>query len=375
MRITAIIFTLVLQLSAAGAQNAAVWIGMSAAKYEEREGIYRATLDLDTGKLSRPELAAAIKDPGFLALNPEGTRLYAVCKLANGDGGVAAFEVSADKQSLKLLNTEPTGGGDACHVATDRAGRLLFTAQYGGGGVSAFPLAPDGRLRPHSDVIQHSGTGPNKVRQEGPHPHWVGTDKANRFLCVPDLGTDRVVVYEVDSKTGKLKPHGHGDCPAGSGPRHLVFHPNGRFAYVINELAITVTAFRYDPTTGKLSETQTIDSLPESERKVAANSGSEIYIHPSGEFLYAATRGDDTISVFRVDSGTGKLTFVEREHVRGSHPRCFNLDPTGRWLLAAGRDSNTVSVFKIDPQNGKLIYNQQVVNSPSPICVEMQLAP
>lgn len=373
MRIVTLVLLILLQIGDARADKTAVWIGMSAPKNGEREGIYRATLDSDSGKLSRPTLAAEIKDPGFLALGPNGKRLYAVCKLANGDGGVAAFEVSNDKQSLRLLNTEPTGGGDACHVTTDREGRYLFTAQYGAGTVSALPLAPDGRIRPHSDVVRHSGTGPNKVRQEGPHPHWVGTDPANRYLFVPDLGSDKVVTYQLDPDTGKLQPHGAGHCPAGSGPRHLVFHPNGKFAYVINELTITVTVFRYDPATGKLEEIQTIDSLPEKCRKGAVNSGSEIYIHPSGKFLYAATRGDDTISVFRVDSETGKLAFVEREPIRGSHPRCFNIDPTGKWLLAAGRDSNTISVFRIHPETGRLVYNQQVVNSPSPICIEMQL--
>ncbi len=171
---------------------------MTAPTGGEREGIYRATLDEQTGTLDRPLLAAEIRNPEFLALDPKGKRLYAACHLANGKGGVAAFEISDDKRSLRFLNSELTGGGEACHVATDRSGKCLFSAQYGGGSVSAYPLAPDGRIRPRSELVHLSGTGPNHVRQEGPHPHWVGTDPANRFLFVPNLGSDEVVIYELD---------------------------------------------------------------------------------------------------------------------------------------------------------------------------------
>jgi 6-phosphogluconolactonase len=269
------------------------------------------------------------------------------------------------------LNAVPTGGGQSCHVAVDRSGHCLFSAQYGGGNISALPLASDGKILPHSTLIRHTGSGPNRERQEGPHPHFVGTDPENHFLFVPDLGSDQVIIYKLDPEKCSLKPHGAGHCPPGSGPRHLVFHPNGRFAYVVNEMKITVTAFRYDPTAGTLEEIQTIESLPQKDKKLPSTA-AEVYIHPSGRFLYASTRNDDTITTFAVDPETGKLTFVEREPIRGSHPRSFNLDPSGKWLLAAGRDSNTISVFRIDQNTGRLIFNDQVVNSPSPICIVMQ---
>lgn len=372
MRICNVVVSAWLLSSAVYADEAAVWIGMSEPVHGEREGVYRATLDLETGALTQPKLAAEIGMPEFLALHPEGKRLYAACRLPNGEGGVAAYEISDDTRSLRFLNAMPTGGGQACHVAVDRTGRCLFSAQYGGGSVTAYPLAPDGRILPHSSFIHHAGSGPNRARQEGPHPHFVGTDPANHFLFVPDLGSDQVVIYKLDPATCGLKPHGAGRCPPGSGPRHLAFHPNGRFAYVVNELKITVTAFRYDPAAGTLAEIQTIDSLPETLRKLPSTA-SEIYMHPSGRFLYAATRNDDTITTFQVDPDSGRLTFVEREPIRGSHPRSFNLDPSGKWLLAAGRDSNTISVFHIDAETGKLVYNNQIVNSPSPICIETQL--
>jgi 6-phosphogluconolactonase len=361
-------------LNTAFAQDSAVWIGMGNPTRGETPGVYRATLDAKTGALSKPELAAEIGSPEFLAIHPNGKVLYSVCQLEGRKPGVAAFEISDDRRSLKLLNTQPLGDGGACHLVTDRSGKCLFTAQYGTGTVAAFPLASDGRIQPRSELVQHTGSGPNRARQERPHAHYVGTDPANRYLFVPDLGTDQVVIYEMDLESGKLKPHGHGTCPPGSGPRHLVFHPNGRFVYVVNELTITVTVFAYDAKAGTLTPIETVESLPDNLRELA-NSAAEIYIHPSGNFLYASTRGHDSITAFRVDPTSGKLTFIEREPVRGSHPRNFNLDPSGKWLLAAGRDSNTIAVFQIDPQTGSLIFTNKIVNSPAPICIECQPMP
>ncbi len=356
------------------AAETAVWIGMSAPAHGERQGIYRATLDTETGALSKPTLAAEIGAPEFLALHPNGKRLYAACQLADGNPGVAAFEISDDMRTLRFVNSEPIGDGGACHLATDRSGRCLFTAQYGTGTVAAFPLDASGRIQPRSALVHHSGSGPNHERQEGPHPHWVGTDPANKYLFVPDLGSDQIVIYAMDLAAGTLKPHGHGSCPPGSGPRHFVFHPNGRFAYAVNELGVSVTVFDYDDSTGTLTPIQTIDSLPEEMREVLSTA-AEICIHPTGEFLYASTRGHDSVSAFRVDSDTGRLTFIEREPIRGSHPRSVNLDPGGRWLLAAGRDSNTIAVFRVDPKAGGLVFSDKIVNSPAPICIVFQAVP
>jgi 6-phosphogluconolactonase len=294
--------------------------------------------------------------------------------LPNGEGGVAAFEISEDGQSLRLLNTQATGDGEACHLTLDPTARCLFTAQYGTGSVCVYPLAADGTISPRSAHIRHTGSGPNRTRQEGPHPHWVGTDRANRFLFVPDLGADQIVIYRTDLAAGRIEPHGAGRGPAGAGPRHLKFHPNGRFAYVINEMQLSVTAFEYDAEAGTLAAMQTISTLPEKLRE-GANSGSEIRIHPSGQFLYAANRGHDSIAAFEIDPDSGRLAFIEREAVRGSHPRNFNIDPTGKWLLAAGRDSNTISLIRIDAETGSLAYTGTTVNSPAPICIELPSLP
>lgn len=358
----------VLTAGAAAAEQATVWIGTTTNRDGESKGIYRATLDLDSGSLSEPMLATEISSPGFLAFHPNGRILYAVCSLPDGGGGgVAAFRIG-DDATLEPLNTQPIGDGGAAHLAVDRTGRCLFTAQYGGGSVAAFPLADDGSIRPRSDLQEHEGSGPNRDRQEAPHPHWVGTDPANRFLFVPDLGIDRVVVYRMDLEHGTLARHGTGTCPAGAGPRHFTFHPDGKSAFVLNELALSVTAFRFDPEAGALEPSQTISTLPEPLREIP-NKASEIRVHPNGRFLYAANRGHDSITVFAVDPDTRRLTFVEHEAIRGSWPRHFNLDPSGRWLLAAGRNSNSISIFRVDPESGGLVFTGSVVHAPTPICI------
>ncbi len=372
-----LIITLSLLLLAGGslfAEEAKMWIGTRTSRDGDSKGIYHATFNSETGKLAKPTLAAEIASPGFVALHPNGKLLYSICQLPDKKGGgVAAFEISDDGRSLRLLNTQPIDDGGAAHIAVDKTARCLFTAQYGGGSVAVFPLTDDGLISPRSALVEHEGSGPNEKRQTKPHPHWVGVDPTNRFLCVPDLGIDRIVIYRIDLDKAQIKPHGSGVCPPGSGPRHMKFHPNGKWAYVVNELALTVTAFRYDSESGTLEPIQTISTLPEELWEVPC-SGSELRIHPGGRFLYAANRGHDSIAAFSIDPTDGKLTFIEREAIRGSWPRNFNLDPTGKWLLAAGAKSNTISVFQINPETGGLIYTGQTVNCPTAICIEFETA-
>jgi len=369
MRSLVFTLSLLLFLDCTYAEQVPVWIGMSPPRFGEAEGIYRTTLDSETGSLTKPELAAKIGSPGFLAIGPTGKRLYAVCRLPDGESGVAVFEIADDKKSLRLMNTQPTGDGEACHVSVDPSGRCLFTVQYGTGSVCAFPLKEDGTIGTRTAHVRHTGSGPNRQRQEGPHPHCAIPDPTNQFLLVPDLGADQIVIYKTNLDTGRIEPHGAGRSPVGAGPRHLKFHPSGKFAYVINELDLSVTGYKFDDKAGTLTEFQTISALPPKMREVSC-SGSEIRIHPNGKFLYTANRGHDSIAAFKIDPASGKLTFVEHESVRGCHPRNFNVDPAGKFLIVAGRDSNTLSVFQIDDTTGALVYGSSIVNSPSPISVE-----
>lgn len=340
-----------------------LWIGTGG---KGSEGIYRTMLDIETGKLTGPVLAAEIGNPGFVALNAERTRLYSLCHV---DGGsVAAFTIGED-HSLTLLNTQSTGDGSASHLSLDRTGRLLFSAQYGNGSITVYPVAKDGHIGERTQVVKHSGSGPDKDRQEGPHPHFAGVSPDNRFLLVPDLGADQVVIYRIDHESATLAPQGATVVAPGSGPRHLKFSHDGSKVYLINELSMTVTVFEYDEAGGTMTPLQTITTLPESMWKVP-NKASEIRLHPTGRFVYAGNRGHDSITVFSVDETNGLLSYVEREAIRGAYPRNFNIDPTGRWLIAAGRASNTLSIFSIDGESGRLYFTTDVLNVPDPICVE-----
>jgi 6-phosphogluconolactonase len=347
-----------------------VWIGTSSAS--PSRGIYHCRFDTSTGSLTNPELAAEIEGPGFLAMHPSGSHLYAVGALQGVDV-VAAYEIerAADGAKLRMINSLPIGDGGACHVAVDTTGRTLLTAQYGGGSVAAFALHPDGSLAERTTLIDHQGaSGVVADRQSQPHAHWVGFAPDNRFAFVPDLGLDQVMIYRHDTDRATITPNGAARVPAGGGPRHMKFHPLGKWAYVLNELAISVTVFDYNAQTGQLTSKQTIPAVKKTElAKEVTASASEIRVHPSGKFVYSANRGHDTITAFAVDQQTGELSVIEVENSRAAEPRNFNLDPTGNWLLVAGQNSHTLGVFAVNPNSGELQFNRQIVSTPAPICV------
>ena len=324
------------------------------------KGIYRARFDANTGKLSPAELAAEAKDPAWLALHPNGKFLYAIDESADTKRtpgqGIGAYALDTKTGALALLNRQSTGSSGACHITVDATGRTILVANYGGGGVSAVTLHPDGRLGAIGSVIQHTGSSVNLARQKGPHAHQIITSADNRLAFVPDLGIDRVLIYDINPATAQLTTHtpASASLPPGSGPRHLAFHPNNRFAYVISEMLCTMTAFRYDAAAGSLTALQTLSTLPPGESVAKGTSTAEVQVHPSGKFLYGSNRGHHTIVVYTIDAQTGQLTYVENASTLGQTPRHFALDPTGGWLLAENQDSHTVAVFRIDQQSGRL---------------------
>lgn len=347
-----------------------VWIGTGRSSISK--GIYHCKLDTVSNKLSEPTLAAEMEGPGFLATHPTLPVLYAVGGILNVQV-VAAFAIegSKEKPTLRFVNSVPIGDGGAAHVSVDKSGKTLFTAQYGGGSIAAFSLQADGSLRGQTQLIDHQG-GAKVVpgRQDASHAHWTGVSQDNRFVFVPDLGLDRVVIYKLQADSGKIEPHGAGIVPPGSGPRHMKFHPNGRWAYVLNELSLTVTVFDYDSTNGTMRPTQTIDAVPSDELdREVAKSASEIRIHPNGKFVYSANRGHDSISVFEIDELNGSLKLIKCENPRCATPRNFNLTPDGRFLLAAGQLSNTLGLFTVDSSSGRITFQQSSVFVPTPICV------
>lgn len=348
-----------------------VWIGTSAAK--PSKGIYHCSLNTDSGKLSESRLVAEISGPGFLAFHPKLPLLYAVGTL-EGTPSVVAYKIGKDptnKPTLEFVNSAAIGDGGAAHLAIDASGKTLITAQYGGGSVGVFSLREDGAIRERTQLIKHQG-GSRVVagRQDAPHAHWTGFSPDNRFAFVPDLGLDQVVIYTVDAANARLAPHGQGAVPGGAGPRHMRFHTGGKWIYVLNELDLSVSVFDYDAEAGTMKLKQTIPTVSKAElAKEQFTSGSEILVHPNGKFVYAANRGHDTVTVFKIDERSGELSVVELEPIRGATPRNINLDPAGQWLLAAGQDSHTLASFAVDPDSGELTYNRSVVTVPSPICI------
>ncbi len=342
-------------------------------------GIYLTRLDLKRGTLQPATLAAEVANPSFLAIPAHGLFLYAVGELSDSagksGGALSAFAIEPAGGKLTLLNRQSTHGSGTCHLAIDRQGKYVVVANYGSGSVSCLPIEADGRLGEVVSHMQHKGSSINRRRQEGPHAHGVSLDAANRFVFVPDLGLDKVMVYRFDATQGILTAN---DPPymatvAGAGPRHFAFHPNGRYAYVINELNSTLTALSYDAERGVLRPLQNVSTLP--LRFHGDNTCAEVQVHPSGKFVYGSNRGHDSIAVFAVDERTGKLRFVGHESTRGKEPRNFAIDPSGRYLLAANQSGDNVVVFRIDAGTGKLRATGSTVHVASPVCITMLSLP
>lgn len=338
------------------------------------EGIYRLELDLASGKVESKGVTKGVKNPSFLAIHPNEKFLYSVAEISdfNGKaaGGIAAFAINAHSGDLTALNQESSVGAGPCHLVVDRSGKNVLAANYGGGSVLSLPIGDDGRLRKATSFIQHEGASVDKGRQLTPHAHSINVDRNNKFAVAADLGLDKVLVYKLDPVAGTLTPNepAFTKVAPGSGPRHFAFHPTGKFAYVINEMSLTVTAFAYDEAAGKLTEIQTLSTLPDGAMK--QGSTAEVQVHPSGKFLYGSNRGHDSIVVYSIDQQTGRLTRVENEPTQGKTPRNFGIDPTGKYLLAANQASDSIVVFKINHETGALDPTGQSIEVPSPVCVK-----
>ena len=339
------------------------------------KGIYRARLEGASGRLSELQLAVEARDPAFLAVHPQGKVLYALDersdpKRDSSPAGISAYALDPGSGRLTLLNQQSAGAAGPCHLAVDQTGRAVLVANYAGGGAAALPIRADGSVGEPSSVVPHVGRSVNSSRQTAPHAHAIVVSPDNRFALVPDLGIDRVVVYQLDAARAVLTPQPAGDAllPPGSGPRHLAFHPSGRFVYVINELFCTMAAYRWDAKAGILQETAIVSTLPAGVRVEPGYSTAEVVAHPSGKFLFGSNRGHNSIVTFAIEAATGWLSPVAHASTQGKTPRHFAVDPSGRWLLAENQDSGTVVVFGIDAASGRLTPTGQVLEVPSPVC-------
>jgi 6-phosphogluconolactonase len=362
--------TMTISLNQARSADDTVRVYVGSYANAKDDGIHLLELDLTNGKLTKVGGTSGVENPSFVAIHPSKHFLYAVCE-AGAAGAVAGFAIDPKDGSLTALNSQSSGGAGPCHLTVDKAGKNVLAANYSGGSVCCLPIDADGRLAKASAFIQHHGKSADANRQEAPHAHSVNLDAANHFAFVADLGLDEVLVYKFDADKGSLKAN---EPPAakvkpGSGPRHFAFHPNGRFAYVINEMALTVTAFNYDPARGVLTELQTISTVPEGVQG-RENSTAEVQVHPSGKFLYGSNRGHDSIAAFAIDATSGRLTPIGHQSSGGKTPRNFGIDPSGRYLLAANQDSDNIVVYKIDGETGKLTPTGNEIKVAKPVCVK-----
>ncbi|MEX2080337.1 MAG: lactonase family protein, partial [Dehalococcoidia bacterium] len=347
----------------AAASDQFVYFGTYTNARSPSKGIYVAEFDSKTGKLGAPMLAAETKSPSFLAIAPSKKFLYSVSEGSGSEGGVSSFAIDQATGKLTLLNSGSSKGSGPCHVSVDPEGKVLMVANYGSGHVASLPIKADGSLGESTSAHQQGPpSNANPRRQAGPHAHSINPDKAGKFAFACDLGCDKVFIYKLDAASGAITPNdpAAADVPAGGGPRHFAFHPNGRFAYVNNEMTLTVTGFSYDAATGALKPIETLSTLPPGVGVDPKFSTAETAVHPSGKFVYVSNRGHDTIACFRCDEATGKLTFIECAPAGVQIPRNFGIDPTGKWMITAGQNSHNVAVFAIDQETGKIKATGQV---------------
>jgi 6-phosphogluconolactonase len=310
-----------------------------------------------------------IPNPSYLALDPALRHLYSVNEMTAG--AVSAFAINPANGMLTFINSMPTNGQDTTHLSVQPRGQHLFAASYTSGNFQVFRIDGNGSIGDITDNFQSvgNGTGPNPDRQEGPHAHQILTDLDGKHVFGVDLGADKVNVWNLDAGTGKLIPNTVPFVPiaSGSGPRHMAFHPDQQHAYVLSELASSVTVFDYDPVRAAFVWKQTISTLPPDF--TGTNTTAEIRIHPNGRFLYNTNRGHNSVTMFEIQPETGELDVIGWESTRGEWPRGMNIDPSGTFLYAANQNTDNIGVFRIDPANGRLRFST-LVNTPTPVDVE-----
>lgn len=333
---------------------------------EKSQGLYVYTFNTETGEFSSKSVATGIKNPSYLAITKDRKHVYSVSE--GSEGTISAFSFDATSGQLTFLNSAPSGGNGPCYVSVDDKNKFVFVGNYGGGSVTAIPIKADGSLSQDIQSIQHEGKSV-KPNQEKPHVHAAVLSKDNKFLFVPDLGTDKVNIYSVDvTKPKPLSPANpaFASIAVGGGPRHFTFHPNGKFAYVIHENTGEVTAFDYS--NGQLKEKQKV-SMP-----VAGYTGNihgaDIRISPDGKFLYGSMRAEvNELGIYSIDK-KGMITFVGRQSTLGKIPRNFAIDPTGNFLLVGNQNSDEIVIFKRDKMSGKLTDTGKRISVGKPVCLQ-----
>lgn len=349
--------------------NDAIWFYLGTYTGPRSKGIYLVRLDAATGALDAPALAGEETNPSFLALHPTRPFLYAVCEATGG--AVSAFKTDPVSRTLTRIGHRDSGGAGPCFVSIDPTGRCVMVANYSSAQVASFAVNDDGSLGEMVSNFKHQGTGPIASRQDHAYAHCIMPDPSGRFALSCDLGADRIYVYTLNPQTAVLTPAdppSHGVSP-GTGPRHIAFSPCGKFAYVVDELANTVTAMAWDSIDGRLTTLQTIPSMANMPKEYSEeNKAAEILVHPSGQFVYASNRGEDSIAIFEVQADH-TLKMLGKASTQGKGPRSFGIDPSGRFLVAANENSDSLVAFRIDAKTGGLTPTGHVHHIGRPVCV------
>lgn len=334
----------------------------------ESEGIYVYQFDTVSG-FSKYKSVVKVTNPSYLTINKEGTHVYSVSETGDAKAAANAFVFDKKDGTLKLLNSQLTGGADPCYIELDKTGKHVVTANYSGGSITAFNINGDGTLTTAAQLIRFTGKGADAERQKAPHLHCVRYSPDGKFLFADDLGTDKIHKFTINEGDEgnylKVGTPAAFDVAPGSGPRHLDFHPNGKYAYLINELSGAVIAFNYDANAGNLTQIQTIQA-----DTLGAKGSADIHVSPDGKFLYASNRlKGDGIAIFSINQADGKLTKVGYQET-GVHPRNFVITPNGKFLLVASRDNDVIQIFLIDRVTGLLENTYKDIELDMPVCLK-----
>jgi 6-phosphogluconolactonase len=330
------------------------------------DGIYVYHFNTKTGDFA---LVSHIKssNPSYLTVSPNEKFVYAVNE--NIPGGISAYAFDKSNGQLQFLDSQSSKGANPCYVSEDKTGKWVMVGNYSSGTIGVFPVLKNGALDSAHQVIEHSGYSVNTERQEGPHVHSTVFSPDNHFLFVADLGIDKEMIYGFDEKTGMLSTPeaGYENTEPGSGPRHLIFHPNKKFAYLVQELSGNISVYRYE--NGELDLVQDMSAVPPDY--MGAMGSADIHISPDGNFLYASNRAEsNTIGIFSIDKKTGMLGYVGHQSTLGKTPRNFNFDPTGNFLLVANQNSDEIVIFRVDKKTGLLTDTKKRIAVGKPVCVK-----
>jgi len=358
------------EASIAGSTRIYMFIGSYAAA--EDPGLHVYSYDQESGSLKEIQQISGHPNPSFLAVHPSGKFLYAVNEIGNfmdrREGSVTSFIIN--KGELEYLNIQSSMGASPCHITILPDGSHVLVANYSAGNITALPVSHDGALEKATRVIQHEGSGPDQRRQRGPHAHSIYPSSDGSWIFAADLGTDKVMIYRNRGEDNLLIPNPaspYAKMVPGAGPRHLAFHPGGRWIYVINELNSTVTRLDFDDASGQVSVLESVTTLPAGWDD--ANFCADIHVHPGGKFLYASNRGHNSIAIFRIESD-GRIVPAGHEPVRGDWPRNFSIDPAGKRLFVANQNSANITIFNIDQNSGDLTYTGEELKIDRPVCIK-----